>query len=98
MAFSRSSVILVLALMAGCTADNTAPVPEGLTLTVQSDRQVEGTFAQGGDWIKFRATVAQAGHPEVVVSGKDGVVLRSIDQCTVKRHLHDPPAVEVAID
>jgi hypothetical protein len=63
----------------GCASPPSSPVPEGLRLTVESESRVDGSFAHGGDWIRFSATVLDGDHSEVVVESAGGVVVRSVD-------------------
>lgn len=66
--------------IAGCSSTE-APVPQGLEFSVETETRVEGSFAQGADWIRFTSTVNALDHDhrDVVVSGARGVVLRWSD-------------------
>lgn len=75
---TRVSIVVLSLVAVSCSAPD-APVPDGLHFSVQTDTRVEGSLSHDGAWIEFSSIAVEAEHPDIVVTGAGGVVLRSSD-------------------
>ena len=71
-------VTSVIVCATGC-ADDAARVPQGLNLSEHTDVRVDGSYADGSDWIRFTAWIDEGGNSEVIIKGADGVLFRTIN-------------------
>ncbi len=74
------SIAVTSMIAMSCSSSSDAPVPQGLTFSVQTDTHVEGSFAQGADWIRFTSTAHDVEHSDIEISGATGIVMRSSDR------------------
>ena len=90
-----SLAVLALAIAASCSPSQSS-MPQGLSFSVQTESRVEGSFADGADWIRFTSTVDDSGtHSDIIVTNQAGVVLKALDGRLVRLGSLDLAALDI---